>query len=188
MTKQQICGKRFRTKTGCRCEAIKRLAPQLLYPVHLHPPQIDSIAQTPCTESVMLTHKIRCLVIRVPEAESDTPPRAAWREALPWADPYILGLIRKLQREVRMERAAQSMAARETGQDSYGAQRSEWHADEFERGRAEADRGMNSAERDRETAAAAGSPPSKVTTTEDFADGEEGRGSAGKKHRPRRPR
>ena len=61
----------------------------------------------------MLTTNIRCLVIRVPEDDRPVPPQAAWREALPWADPYILGLIRKLQREVRAERAAQFAAQRD---------------------------------------------------------------------------
>src|SRR5437762_4581917 len=59
----------------------------------------------------MVTTKIRCLVIRVPEEATAVRPQAAWREALPWGDPYILGLIRKLQREVRLERAAQFAAA-----------------------------------------------------------------------------
>src|SRR5262245_46203430 len=61
----------------------------------------------------MLTRKIRCIVVRVPEEDSAVPPRGAWREALPWADPYVLGLIRKLQDEVRSERAARFMAQRE---------------------------------------------------------------------------
>ena len=61
----------------------------------------------------MVTTKIRCLVIRVPEEATAVRPQAAWREALPCADPYILGLIRKLQREVRLERAAQFVAQRD---------------------------------------------------------------------------
>jgi len=61
----------------------------------------------------MALGKIRCVVVRIPEDGHPVPPRAAWREALPWADPYILGLIRKLQREVRMERAGLAMAAKE---------------------------------------------------------------------------
>ncbi len=61
----------------------------------------------------MLARKIRCFVVRIPEEDSAVPPHAAWREALPWADPYILGLIRKLQEEVRQERAARWMSARD---------------------------------------------------------------------------
>jgi hypothetical protein len=61
----------------------------------------------------MIATPIRCLVIRIPDEAAPVRPQAAWREALPWADPYILGLIAKLQREVRLERAAQFMAERE---------------------------------------------------------------------------
>ncbi len=74
----------------------------------------------------MVTSKIRCFVVRIPDADSAVPPRAAWREALPWADPYILGLIRKLQDEVRMERAARFMPEREAAEMADGA---DWDAD-----------------------------------------------------------
>lgn len=60
-----------------------------------------------------MTGTIRCLVLRVSEKETRTPSepaRKCWRDLVPGADPYILGLIRKLQREVRDERAAQAVA------------------------------------------------------------------------------
>jgi hypothetical protein len=34
------------------------------------------------------------------------------REVLPWADPYVAGLIKKLQEEVRAERQAQALMGR----------------------------------------------------------------------------
>jgi hypothetical protein len=70
------------------------------------------------TEELMLARKIRCFVVRIPEDDTAAPPRAAWREALPWADPYILGLIRKLQEEVRQERATRFMSAREADDEA----------------------------------------------------------------------
>src|SRR2546421_13101314 len=83
----------------------------------------------------MLTTKIRCLVIRVPEDSTPILPQAAWREALPWADPYILGLIRKLQREVRAERAAYFQALREgqaIGEPAEGLEESEIDSHQLE--------------------------------------------------------
>ncbi len=74
----------------------------------------------------MLASKIRCFVVRMPDEDSAVAPRAAWREALPWADPYILGLIRKLQDEVRQERAARIMSAREAAES---ADRANWDVD-----------------------------------------------------------
>jgi hypothetical protein len=50
--------------------------------------------------------RIRCRVIAIPVSSDmgvrSTSPRPS--ELLPWADPYIAGLIHKLQAEVRSER------------------------------------------------------------------------------------
>ncbi len=55
--------------------------------------------------------RIRCLVVSVPSesARLAGPSRGALaRDVLPWADPYVAGLIKKLQDEVRQERRQQS--------------------------------------------------------------------------------
>ena len=51
-------------------------------------------------------NKVRCLVFRVPAAEAVGSARSIPKpsELLPWADPYIAALVRKLQQEVRAER------------------------------------------------------------------------------------
>lgn len=59
----------------------------------------------------MLIAKIHCIVIRVPsdvESNASAESPRSRHDALPWADPYILGLIAKLQREVKAERAARA--------------------------------------------------------------------------------
>lgn len=50
--------------------------------------------------------RIVCTVVRVPEDTSFTTQRHGARpsDLVPWADPYIAGLVRKLQQEVRQER------------------------------------------------------------------------------------
>lgn len=57
-------------------------------------------------------NRIRCLVVAVP-ASSDrfasNTRGALARDVLPWADPYVAGLIKKLQDEVRQERRFQSL-------------------------------------------------------------------------------
>lgn len=54
---------------------------------------------------------IRCAVIAVPVSAFTSMSRGALgREVLPWADPYIAQLIRKLQDEVRQERQNRSSA------------------------------------------------------------------------------
>ena len=53
--------------------------------------------------------RIHCLVVAVPEHELDASPGALSREVLPWADPYVAGLIKKLQDEVRRERKFRSI-------------------------------------------------------------------------------
>jgi hypothetical protein len=50
--------------------------------------------------------RVRCVVVAV----SSTPERGAIaRDLLPWADPYVAGLIKKLQDEVREERRMRSL-------------------------------------------------------------------------------
>ncbi|MCE9544908.1 MAG: hypothetical protein K8T25_05235 [Planctomycetia bacterium] len=57
----------------------------------------------------MVASRIRCIVVEIPAGNEmiEHRLRAPARELLPWADPYIAGLIRKLQDEVREERAEQ---------------------------------------------------------------------------------
>lgn len=57
----------------------------------------------------MVTEKtIHCAVVRVPAETSRMPRQDPSRfrpsDLVPWADPYIASLVRKLQREVREER------------------------------------------------------------------------------------
>lgn len=50
-------------------------------------------------------HSVRCTVVSVPVSQAHRLGRGAIaRDLLPWADPYVLQLIRKLQEEVRLER------------------------------------------------------------------------------------
>ena len=54
-------------------------------------------------------NRIRCIVVEVGAAADRPAPRGALvRDLLPWADPYVAGLIRKLQDEVRRERRQKS--------------------------------------------------------------------------------
>ena len=46
-----------------------------------------------------------CTVVEVPVVSSRGRRMGSARDLLPWADPYIAGLICKLQAEVRAERA-----------------------------------------------------------------------------------
>lgn len=56
------------------------------------------------------TRRLVCTVIRVAERPEPSPNRFVRKPStlLPWADPYIAGLVRRLQSEVRMERAARA--------------------------------------------------------------------------------
>ncbi len=48
--------------------------------------------------------QIRCVVIEVPaESKSSSRSRIRPSQLLPWSDPYIAGLVTKLQDEVRSE-------------------------------------------------------------------------------------
>jgi hypothetical protein len=54
-------------------------------------------------------NKIRCTVVAVSEFQKCGMTRGAIaRDVLPWADPYVAQLIKKLQEEVRAERLEQS--------------------------------------------------------------------------------
>jgi hypothetical protein len=54
------------------------------------------------------TQRIVCTAVRVDEPGVSRSNRLAFKPSalLPWADPYIAGLVRRLQSEVRFERAA----------------------------------------------------------------------------------
>ena len=54
-------------------------------------------------------NRVRCTVLAVSEFQRGGLSRGAIaRGVLPWADPYVAQLIKKLQDEVRMERRQQS--------------------------------------------------------------------------------
>ena len=54
-------------------------------------------------------NRVRCTVLAVSELQQCGMSRGAIvRDVLPWADPYIAQLIKKLQDEVRVERTQQS--------------------------------------------------------------------------------
>ncbi len=53
-------------------------------------------------------NRVRCTVLAVSELQRGGMTRGAIvRDMLPWADPYVAQLIKKLQDEVRMERCQQ---------------------------------------------------------------------------------
>jgi hypothetical protein len=57
--------------------------------------------------------RIRCMVVTLPAEANSTISRGALsREVLPWADPYVAGLIKKLQDEVRSERRQRALIQR----------------------------------------------------------------------------
>jgi hypothetical protein len=54
-------------------------------------------------------NRVRCTVVAVSELDGRILSRGALaRDVLPWADPYVAQLIKKLQHEVREERRLQS--------------------------------------------------------------------------------
>ena len=56
-------------------------------------------------------NRIRCIVVEVGNRTDRPAPRGALaRDLLPWADPYVAGLIKKLQEEVRSERRQRASA------------------------------------------------------------------------------
>jgi hypothetical protein len=58
------------------------------------------------------SRRVVCTIVRVADAPTATLESFVRKPStlVPWADPYIAGLVRRLQSEVRLERAA--MAAR----------------------------------------------------------------------------
>lgn len=63
-------------------------------------------------------NRIRCTVVAISELQQCGMTRGAIaRDVLPWADPYVAQLIKKLQDEVRAERRQESRLRnyRETG-------------------------------------------------------------------------
>jgi hypothetical protein len=54
------------------------------------------------------TRRVVCTIVRVAEEPAAATERLVRKPStlLPWADPYIAGLVRRVQSEVRMERAA----------------------------------------------------------------------------------
>jgi hypothetical protein len=56
-------------------------------------------------------NRVRCTVVAVSELQKSGMTRGAIaRDVLPWADPYVAQLIKKLQDEVRAERREQSQS------------------------------------------------------------------------------
>ncbi len=53
------------------------------------------------------TQRIICTAVRIDEPGVSRNNRLAYKPStlVPWADPYIAGLVRRLQSEVRFERA-----------------------------------------------------------------------------------
>ncbi|RIK73376.1 MAG: hypothetical protein DCC67_17990 [Planctomycetota bacterium] len=73
------------------------------------------------------SRRVVCTVVRVAERPMPEAVRFERRpsDLVPWADPYIAGLVRRLQSEVRMERARQRpRPAAELAFDNRGA--SQW--------------------------------------------------------------
>jgi hypothetical protein len=55
-------------------------------------------------------NRIRCQVVAIDShAEPNVSRGALARDVLPWADPYVAQLIKKLQDEVRFERRLRSV-------------------------------------------------------------------------------
>lgn len=70
------------------------------------------------------TRKLVCTMVRVAEQPPVESARFVRKPSalVPWADPYIAGLVRRLQSEVRMERAlAQDRSAEAAMFDDRGA-------------------------------------------------------------------
>jgi hypothetical protein len=69
----------------------------------------------------MVAHnRVRCTVVAVPiGAELGMSCGAMARDLLPWADPYVAQLIKKLQEEVRRERRQLSVRRRRRSIDFF---------------------------------------------------------------------
>jgi hypothetical protein len=59
------------------------------------------------------SHRIVCTAVRIDEPGVSRSNRLAYKpsELVPWADPYIAGLVRRLQSEIHFERATVMSAA-----------------------------------------------------------------------------
>jgi hypothetical protein len=69
--------------------------------------------------SMVAFNRIRSTVLLVSELqETGMTRRAIIRDVLPWADPYVAQLIKRLQDEVRTERRQQSRGRRYQSIDS----------------------------------------------------------------------
>jgi hypothetical protein len=62
------------------------------------------------------TQRIVCTAVRIDEPGVSRGNRLAYKPSalVPWADPYIAGLVRRLQSEVRFERATVTMGVAAT--------------------------------------------------------------------------
>jgi hypothetical protein len=61
----------------------------------------------------MVARSVRCTVVALPVAAEFGVSRGALaRDVLPWADPYVAQLIKKLQDEVRQERRMNTLLRR----------------------------------------------------------------------------
>jgi hypothetical protein len=58
---------------------------------------------------MVASNRIRCTVVAVEVSSDPFTSRGVVKDLLPWADPYVAQLIRKLQDEVRAERKMQAM-------------------------------------------------------------------------------
>lgn len=79
------------------------------------------------------TRKVVCTLVRVAEEPVADGLRFTRKPSalVPWADPYIAGLVRRLQSEVRLERARAAQAAAAPSLfDSRGA--SQWLDDSIQ--------------------------------------------------------
>jgi hypothetical protein len=64
-------------------------------------------------QAMVARNRIHCSVVAVPvRMDGSMSSGALARDVLPWADPYVAQLIRKLQDEVRQERRTQVMVQR----------------------------------------------------------------------------
>src|SRR5262245_32778098 len=83
------------------------------------PPQRESKKRSlPMVAPLTATQRIVCTAVRIDEPGCESRNRLAPKpsELLPWTDPYIAGLVRRLQSEVRFERATLVTAQTEVTQ------------------------------------------------------------------------
>jgi hypothetical protein len=66
--------------------------------------------------------QVRCTAVALPVSTEFGLSRGALaRDVLPWADPYVAQLIRKLQEEVRQERRMKSLLRRRLSDSFFAA-------------------------------------------------------------------